>query len=109
MATKDQPLQISKFRGINRFDDGTNTPPNEFFTMQNLHPISPGELQSVSGISDLNANTSLPGVGKVVATKFMKDSLGINRLLTFFIPGNLGNWTPSVSGGNFSSSGGATY
>jgi hypothetical protein len=105
MAPKETTLQIKQFRGINRIDEGTNTPPNEFFELKNLHIKSPGEIESIGGVADLSA-TDLPGCAKIITTKFMKDARGQDLLLCFYRPkDDLASWIPNITISNFSNSG----
>jgi hypothetical protein len=84
-ANEERPLEIKQFPGIDRFDRGTVTPPNYFETLQNYHPKSLGELQSLSGVEDISA-ADLPGVDKIIKTAIHKDFGGRELLLAFFKP-----------------------
>jgi hypothetical protein len=110
MANKDT-LELSKFGGIDRFDRGTNTPPNLFNTLQNWHPVSLGELQTIKGVVDRSGGADFPGVSKIIHTAIHKDFGGSEKLLLFFEPSinyssawNLDN----ITSANFTSSGGSS-
>lgn len=104
----DETIEIKEFPGIDRSSDGTVVPPNRFFTTQNLHPIGAGELQKIPGVVD-ESGSGLPGVGKIISQKFMKDAFNNDLLLCFYHPSaSLSSWTPNVSSSNFAASG-TTY
>lgn len=105
---KAQTLNIKDFRGINRFNDGTVTPPNEFYSTKNMHPVNRGEYQSIGGVSSLTA-TAMPGVSSIVHTEWLDQSFGDTKLIAFFIPSEFGATSlslASVTSAKFSTSGG---
>lgn len=107
MATSTtDTLAIKDFRGINRFNDGTVTPPNEFEVMQNYHPVNRGQVQSILGTTKLNP-AAMPGVAEIVGLEWLNQSFGDRKLIAFFRPNISTIAAPSVDGTNFTSSGGS--
>ena len=100
MDPKETTLQINKFKGIDRSDDGVNDQPDSFEILQNWHVKSPGELESLGGVESLTT-VDLPGVAKVISTEFMKDASGRSLLLAFYRPLTGLSWTPVVTSANF--------
>jgi hypothetical protein len=101
-SQKESTLSIKSFRGVNRFSDGTVTPPNEFYTLQNFHPKSRGELKDIGGVVDRLNVAGFPGVEKIVSNRFFTDAYGSTKLLSFFIPEvTAAGLTPSVTSANF--------
>lgn len=87
-TNEEKTLEINRFPGIDRFDEGTITPPNYFETLQNYHPKSLGELESISGVIDIteDGDTDVPGVDRFIHTVVHKDFGGQEKLLAFFKP-----------------------
>jgi len=83
---KKTKVEIGKFAGIDRFDRGTNTPPNFANELKNIHPVSMGELQGIKGYKTLNQGTALAGVSKIIHTAVHKEIGGKEKLLLFFKP-----------------------
>lgn len=92
---KKETLEIQDWRGINRFAKGTVTPPNEFFTMQGMHPVSRGELRTILGCEKLYDASSdpmnptplvLPGVEEIVHVAFLEQTFGEQRLICLYTP-----------------------
>lgn len=103
---KEQTLQIKDFRGVNRFNDGTITQPNEFYTMQNMHPVNRAEIASINGVVDQSGATVLPGVESILHTAFLEQGFGEKFYMAFFnFDGTVA--TPTLSAANFSTSGGS--
>lgn len=101
---KEQTLQIKDFRGVNRFNDGTITQPNEFYTIQNMHPVNRAEIASIGGVVDQTPD-SMPGVGSILHTAFLEQGFGEKFYLAFFnFNGTVA--VPSISASNLSTSGG---
>lgn len=114
MATENETtLQVKDFRGVNRFADGTVTPPNEFYTAQGFHPVSRGELLTVKGgakLYDEDGTTvlSLPGVGSWEHVAFLEQTFGTKRAVAFFKPSVDEIPAPVLTvAGNFTDLGGA--
>lgn len=109
MGSKSETtLEISDFRGINRFADGTVTPPNEFYTLDGLHPVSRGEL-STTGAPGVFA-VSMAGVARWVRSEIIRTSEGYDKLLAWFVPNVSSFALPTLTTANFTgtSAGAAT-
>lgn len=104
-TSRDQTLDIKDFRGINRFNDGTVTPANEFFAIQNYHPVNRGELAAISGVVDQTA-VAMPGVQEIVHTAWLDTSYGDKKLIAFFRPSMTSIPQTSATSANLSTSGG---
>ncbi len=110
MTPNENTLQIKDFAGIDRFARGTVTPPNRFWQLQNMHPISRGELWGILGVEDISPNQTFPGVDEIVHTAFHTDTEGVTRLLAFFRPDVDSSTTYGLSNftsANFSATGGS--
>ncbi len=105
-TNKESTLQIKDYRGINRFELGTTTPPNEFFTLQNWHPKSRAELESLKGVLNQTPN-ALPGVGTFVHVDFLEQTFGDRKLIALFKPNISHIPVPVVTAGNFVTTGGS--
>ncbi len=107
MATKQEvTLAIKDFRGINRFDQGTTTPPNEFQTIQNMHPKSRSQLESLKGVLNETPN-ALPGVGQFVHVDFLEQTFGDRKLIAFYKPNIASIPAPVIDATNFATTGGS--
>lgn len=110
-SPQEKRLQIKEWTGVDRSSDGTATPQNRFYQIQNMHPAGPGELASIGGVSDKSAAVAadIPGVGKVLHSRFMRDAYNNPIELLFYRPSAaLATWTPNVSITNFAKSGTTT-
>lgn len=75
MPTRDQPLPISRFAGVNRRDGADLVENNEFLTIQNLYPLTKGLFYKREGSSEYLTAAELVGVQEV---------LGIQRFNNYF-------------------------
>lgn len=75
MPTRDQPLPISRFAGVNRRDGADLVENNEFLTLQNFYPRTKGLLYKREGSTEYLTAAQLSGVQEV---------LGIQRFNNYF-------------------------
>lgn len=70
MARKEQDLRIDVFGGVDRFLDSSKNPPNQFQAIKNMHVVSPVELRSIYGVTNVTGAT-IPGVTNFIHSKFI--------------------------------------
>lgn len=86
MATRDQPMVMKDFAGVNRRDGGDKVLSNQFFTLQNFFPYSKGLLYKRQGTTlDLDVST-LPLAQKIMAFHRHYGAFGERFSLHFVLP-----------------------
>lgn len=96
---KEITLQVKDFRGINRFADGSVTPPNEFETLDGFHPPSRGELATNGGVS--SQGSAVTGVARWVRSALIRTAEGRDKTLAFFVPDVSSFSFPTITTSNF--------
>ncbi len=106
MATdKEETLQIKKFRGVDRFVQGTAKEPDYFYLLQNMNQPNPGELKSLGGVTKLNG-AAISGVEEFKHARFLDLGAAEKSLIAFY-ESNVSS-IPAPSGQTFATSGGSS-
>lgn len=103
-TTKEGTLQINRFGGIDRTEDGTVNDPSLFYTMQNMYPLESGKLSNLGGVTKLNAS-ALAGISEFVHVAPYVSSQGASGILGLY---RFTDTIPNPSGMVFTTQGAAT-
>lgn len=83
MPTRDQPLPISRFAGVNRRDGADLIENNEFLTVQNMYPLTKGLFYKREGSSEYLTAAELVGVQEVLAIHRFNNYFGEKETLFY--------------------------
>lgn len=97
MPTRDQPIVMKDFAGLNRRDGGDKVLSNQFFSLQNWFPFSKGLLYKRQGTTNDLQISSIPLAQSIYALHRHYGAWGERFSLNFVLPDATAFTNPSVA------------